>query len=360
MAPIRIASHLAVLMVLTIAILISQIEELPELPLLLNLPANGLFAEDTTGDIHQSTGNLPSSRHSMTEGGEAIQRAAIPSTVQNDEEPAPVSLNVQNVELSTSTASFSSGKIQKVYTVRQGDTVTKIADQNGLKPDTILWANPLLEPNPDMLKVGDRLVILPVDGALHIVRQGDTLSSIAAKYKVSIDEIVDYSPNNLKSGDTRITIGTQLVIPNGTKPYVPLQVVVYQGEIPASASKGSGTFAWPVSGIITQRFWNGHTAIDIGAWTGASIVAADSGYVVAARSGWNNGYGTMVMIDHGNGRVSLYAHMHSIYVRQGENVAKGTRLGTVGNTGSSTGPHLHFEIREWGVARNPFNYLPRK
>ncbi|MDE0311971.1 MAG: M23 family metallopeptidase, partial [Caldilineaceae bacterium] len=111
-------------------------------------------------------------------------------------------------------------------------------------------------------------------------------------------------------------------------------------------------------GHITQQFWHGHRAIDVGARAGAPIVAADSGYVIKASHGWNGGYGRMVMIDHGNGFVSLYAHMNTVYVRQGENVAKGEQLGTVGNTGRSTGPHLHFEIRQNGAARNPFYFLP--
>ena len=111
------------------------------------------------------------------------------------------------------------------------------------------------------------------------------------------------------------------------------------------------------SGSVSQQFWGGHRAVDIGSWTGAPVKASDSGYVVTAGGGWNGGYGNHVIIDHGNGFVSLYAHLNSIYVRAGENVARGQHLGSVGNTGNSTGPHLHFEIRYQGVPRNPFSYL---
>ncbi len=118
------------------------------------------------------------------------------------------------------------------------------------------------------------------------------------------------------------------------------------------------SFAWPASGSVTQQFWGGHRAIDIGSWTGAPVKSADSGYVTVAGGGWNSGYGNYVVIDHGNGFVSLYAHLHSIYVRAGESVARGQQIGTLGNTGNSTGPHLHFEIRYQGVPGNPFSYLP--
>ncbi len=244
------------------------------------------------------------------------------------------------------------------YKVLPADNLQKIAARYDLRPETILWANPKLESNPDLLWPGQKLIIPPVDGVMHVVRPGDTLSSLAVKYKVSVDEIVEFPLNKLESANSPINRGIQLIIPNGTKPYVARQVAMYRGPVPANAVRGSGNFAWPVSGHITQQFWRSHRAIDVGARAGAPIVAADSGYVIKASHGWNGGYGRMVMIDHGNGFVSLYAHMNTVYVRQGENVAKGEQLGTVGNTGRSTGPHLHFEIRLDGVARNPFYFLP--
>ncbi|RME63581.1 MAG: LysM peptidoglycan-binding domain-containing protein [Caldilineae bacterium] len=193
---------------------------------------------------------------------------------------------------------------------------------------------------------------------LHVVRPGDTLSSIAAKYKVPMEAIASYPLNKMESINTPLSVGQQLVVPGGQKPYIPRQVVAYNGPVPQGASQGSGVFGWPTDGVLTQPFWSGHRALDIGAWTGTPILAADSGYVIAARTGWNFGYGNMVMIDHGNGYVTLYGHMNSIFVRQGENVAKGEQIGTVGNTGNSTGPHLHFEIRYQGVPRNPMPFLP--
>ena len=147
------------------------------------------------------------------------------------------------------------------------------------------------------------------------------------------------------------------MVPGGTKPYVPRQVVAYSGPIPEDATTGSGSFGWPAAGQITQGYWDRHRAIDIGSWEGAPVIAADSGYVVAA--GWDDGgYGRMVVIDHGNGFQTLYAHLQVYYVEVGSSVAKGQAIAEVGITGNSTGPHLHFEVRKNQVQRNPFGFLP--
>ena len=351
-APIRLASHLAVLVVAAIVILVRQIDA-PDWELALNpLPADAMFAESAAADTQLAR------RNPIAEVGSALQRAVLPFT-RNTNEAAVASPSIQGAEQEPVVAAAPSriDRIQ-IYKVLPADNLQKIAGRYDLRPETILWANPKLESNPDLLWPGQELIIPPVDGVMHVVRAGDTLSTLAVKYKVTVNEIVGYHLNNLESANSPINSGKQLIIPNGTKPYVARQVAMYRGPVPASAVRGSGNFAWPVSGHITQQFWHGHRAIDVGARGGSPIVAADSGYVIKASHGWNGGYGSMVMVDHGNGFVSLYAHMNMVYVRQGENVAKGEQLGTVGNTGRSTGPHLHFEIRQQGAARNPFYFLP--
>jgi murein DD-endopeptidase MepM/ murein hydrolase activator NlpD len=127
---------------------------------------------------------------------------------------------------------------------------------------------------------------------------------------------------------------------------------------PDNALTGSGNFSWPAAGEISQAYWGGHPAIDIAGRTGAPVRAADGGFVTLAGGGWNGGYGNHVIIDHGNGFATLYAHLNTVIVRAGENVSAGQQIGTLGNTGNSTGPHLHFEIRWQGGARNPYNFLP--
>lgn len=354
-SPIRLASHLAVIAVAAVVLIVSQVE-LPDWQFSLrSLPEDGLFAaSQTTSSV---TGG-----DTTSEVAEAFQRAVIPLTNQQTQPMlATAQETVQEAVAPVQAAGpalVSAREQIETYNVRSGDTVLGIAAKFNLQPETIQWANPELEANPDMLRIGDRLVILPTDGVLHVVQSGDTLSTIAAKYKVTTEAIVSFGQNNLADSSTPIAVGQQLVIPGGNKPYIAKQVLAYSGPIPEGASLGTGALVWPTSGSITQPYWNGHRAIDVGAWTGTAITSADSGYVIAARTGWNSGYGTMVMIDHGNGYVTLYAHMNSIFVRQGESVSKGQQLGTVGNTGNSTGPHLHFEVRYQGVPRNPFNFLP--
>ncbi len=253
------------------------------------------------------------------------------------------------------------------YEVQPGDTVWGIAKKFGLKPETVEWANSL-ELNPDLLRVGQKLVIPPVDGVIHIVEPGDTLSRLARKYKVKPEDIVAYEPNGLKSVDDPLPEGKTLIIPGGIKPFVRPVVRMYSGPVPKNATRGTGAFVWPASGRLTSLFGQivcspmygcrPHMGIDIAGPVGAPVIASDSGYVVYA--GWDKtGYGKIVVIDHGNGFTTVYAHLYSILVRKGQNVARGQRIGSIGATGNTTGPHLHFEIRQRGRQRNPLGFLPR-
>ncbi len=242
------------------------------------------------------------------------------------------------------------------YTVQSGDSVFVIAQRFGISPQTIMWANGKLEDNPDLLRIGQELLILPTSGVYHVVAQGDTLESIAKKYKVDVAAITGYEVNHLQP-PYELTEGQGLIVPGGEKPYVPKFVHRYTGPLPADAAIGSGHFVWPASGTITQRFWSHHRAIDIGGVKGSKVVAADSGFVSYA--GWDDsGYGRMVLIDHGNGWTTLYAHLQIITVEFKQSVVRGQQIGTMGSTGNSTGPHLHFEIWERNSKRNPALLLP--
>ncbi|MCB0041385.1 MAG: M23 family metallopeptidase, partial [Caldilinea sp.] len=246
------------------------------------------------------------------------------------------------------------------YTVKPGDTVLGIASKFGLQPESLMWSNSLIEQNPDRLSIGDQLRILPVDGVLHVVDRGDTLSSIAEDYDTDMQAIVDYAANGIASIDDALSIGKEIVVPGGSKPFVATYVgasSAYSVSRPPGAAAGSGNFSWPTAGYISQGYWGGHPAVDIAGWLGAPVTAADGGYVVLAGGGWNSGYGNYVIVDHGNGFTTLYAHLNSIFVSPGETVSKGQQVGTMGNTGNSTGPHLHFEIRYSDVPYNPSSYL---
>lgn len=242
------------------------------------------------------------------------------------------------------------------YRVVGGDTVVGIARRFGISPESILWANERTELNPEFLRIGQELIIPPTTGVLHTVGSGDTVQAIANKYKADASAITNLDFNGL-TPPFALTTGQKIMVPGGEKPYQPKVVYAYSGSVPQNASKGSGNFGWPIGGIITQQFWTGHRAIDIGTPLGTSVLASDSGYVVLVAND-DSGYGRHVMINHGNGFETLYAHLSLILVTPGQTVRKGQSIGLSGSTGRSTGPHLHFEIRYYGQQRNPLNYLP--
>ena len=242
------------------------------------------------------------------------------------------------------------------YTIQAGDTVQSIADSFGLQPTSISWANPAIEDAPDLLRIGQEVIILPVDGAYHQVAEGDTLESIAEEYMVEPEAIATCEYNHLETPAYPIQEGVWLIVPGGEKPYIPKVVTTYTGSVPEGA-RGTGRFQWPVLGRITQGYWYGHRAIDIGAPTGSAVVATDGGFVSFA--GWTDvGYGYLIVIDHANGFATYYAHLSNIFVFEGQGVERGQVIGSVGSTGWSTGPHLHFEVRYYGTQQNPRAYLP--
>jgi murein DD-endopeptidase MepM/ murein hydrolase activator NlpD len=242
------------------------------------------------------------------------------------------------------------------YAVQAGDTVQSIAVAFNLDPTTIMWSNPAVEDAPDLLRIGQEVVILPVNGAYHTVGEDETLDAIAETYEVTVGDITGCEYNHLEGRNPELKPGQHLIIPGGEKPYVPKAVTAYEGPVPEGA-QGSGQFQWPVLGTITQGYWYGHRAIDVGAPTGSALLAADGGYVSFA--GWTDvGYGYLVVLDHANGFSTYYAHMSNMYVFEGQQVERGQVIGAVGSTGWSTGPHLHFEVRFQGVQQNPRAYLP--
>lgn len=295
----------------------------------------------------------------------------IAEAVSEEEIPPPAAVAVtENVSASAETGSATLIRIARpftliperprldiiTHTVQAGDTLYAIAATYGISAETVMWANGM-ELNPDLLRLGQELTILPVSGVYHTVEAGETVESIAKKYKTTTGAILGFEGNRLNPRNPALTPGQKLIVPGGSKPPVVRRVQVYTGPVPANARKGTGRFVWPTSGVITQFFLPLHPGLDIGAPTGTPVKASDSGYVVVA--GWNDyGYGNYVVIDHGNGFQTLYAHLSRYFVNAGDVVGQGTVIGLVGSTGRSTGPHLHFEINQNGVARNPMGLLP--
>lgn len=241
-----------------------------------------------------------------------------------------------------------------VYQVQPGDTLSSIAQKFGISVDSVRWANGNL-PEKATLRIGQELKIPPVTGIVHKVSQGETIYSIAKKYQTDPQKIVDFPFNDFADLDTfALNIGQILIVPDGVPPKEK-PIIPKIPEAPLFAG-GTGQLAWPVGGRITQGPVWYHMAIDIANSETPGIAAAEGG-VVTLVSGQRYAYGHHVIIDHGGGLQSLYAHLSQIYVSEGEKVSRGQLIGKMGSTGRSTGVHLHFEVRKNGVPINPLPYL---
>ncbi len=268
------------------------------------------------------------------------------------------------------------------YTIVEGDTIFGIADKFHLNPSTILWGNLYtLGDDPHRLFPGVEINILPQNGVLHRWSAGEGLNGVSKYYDVSPEDIVNWPGNHLNADEIgdfaapNIEPGTDLFVPGGVRDFITWSAPRIRRDNPAVAKNigpgacgvisdgavGIGTFIWPAP----QRFISGydwspdtnHLGIDIGGYLGDPLFATDNGVIVY--SGWNNhGYGNMVVIDHGGGWQSLYAHMSEIYYGCGASVFQGDVIGTMGSTGNSSGPHLHFEMRSDDYGRvNPKLFL---
>ena len=232
-----------------------------------------------------------------------------------------------------------------IYVVRGGDTLSEIAEMFGVSSNTIVWANDI---KGGLIKEGQELVILPISGVRHVVKSGDTLQSITTKYKADFDDILSY---NGLAFDTKIKPGDIVIIPDGVISATASAIA----QSPNQLNVASGYYLRPINGGIKSQGIHGYNGVDLAPscrCSGDSIFAAASGTVIIARtSGYNGGYGLYVAIKHANGTQTVYGHMSKVNVSVGQSVTQGQVIGAVGNTGRSTGPHVHFEVRG---AKNPF------
>lgn len=287
------------------------------------------------------------------------------------------------------------------YIVQDGDTAGTIAAKFNLRMQTILDANNL--DNPDLVRPGDTLKILPIDGVKHTWQKKDTLEKLAKRYKAEIEDILEF--NNIETFK-EIEVGQVIIVPDGRIPAPkpkpqPVPVVAptvtptytevastptptvtptaYEEPTPAAApvyepipeepsideaaaiaeviptQAATGSLIWPTTtDRISQGYGYGHTGIDIDGEFGDPTYAANNGTVVSA--GWAGPYGNMVVVDHGNGLVTRYAHLQSLGVSAGQSVSQGQNLGEQGSTGNSSGSHLHYEVMKNGQFVNPYEY----
>lgn len=253
----------------------------------------------------------------------------------------------------------------ETYRVQSGDTLGGISDAFGLNLSSLLWANGLS--SRSVIRIGQELKIPPVDGVYYTVKKGDTVAKIAKTYSAEADAIIAF--NHLDTA-AALPVGKELVLPNGEPPAAPV-VVVRPAPVTSlftpkptgqampsarGASTGKGTWVWPTDWrVITQYFGWKHTGIDVdGDFTTRSFAAADGTVIY---SGWRNGYGNTVEIDHGGGIITRYGHHSKLYVKVGDVVKAGEVIAQTGTTGRSTGTHLHFEVIKNGKFQNPLEYI---
>jgi murein DD-endopeptidase MepM/ murein hydrolase activator NlpD len=240
------------------------------------------------------------------------------------------------------------------HVVAAGETLSAIASAYGVTVTTVAQSSGVV--NPNRIYPGQTLVFPSVDGVLHQVRSGESLSLIVRLYRVDPEPVIAANkiidPNSLAAGTTLIIPGA--VIKSTTSAASMAAVSSTSGSAVSSVQ-----FIWPLRGTISSyygpRWGSFHTGIDIAGSAGATIRAAAAGRVTY--SGWYGRYGRTVIIDHGGGFSTLYSHASTLLVDKGQDVSQGQAIATVGSSGNSTGPHLHFEVRVNGQARNPLNYL---
>jgi LysM repeat protein len=316
------------------------------------------------------------------------QAVATPGAIEST--PTPLSIDLPPIPTTSSSGPVAIGRDPNLdtnvpdgvrqavvhYTVVAGDSIFSIAKQFNLKPETILWANYnyFQDVATTVISIGWVLSIPPTDGILYKWKDGDSLTKVADQYGVDQANIISWPSNHLEIGNPKISTGSLVMIPGGSRPLTSwIQVVAYAPksgvtrvvagpggcQVPDGGPVGSTAFIWPSLNhyLSGYDFTSYHEGIDIAAGTGDAVWASDNGTVVYA--GWNSsGYGNMVMIDHNNGYATLYGHLSAVYVQCGNFVYQSTPIGAAGATGNTTGPHIHFEVRYNGGFINPWTVLP--
>lgn len=253
-------------------------------------------------------------------------------------------VNTTSLGIQSQKEDLSDKKSLRYYIVQKGDTLSEIAENFGVSVDTIVWENNI---KGGLIKVGQKLSILPTSGLRYKVKKGDTLSKIAKKYKITEESIKEF--NSLEG--EKLKVSSYLILPKAKKQK---SFAKYYPKAKSYVSKTNTYFIHPLPGAIRTQGLHGRkrNAVDLAAKWGTPIRAAASGVVEREISGgWGWGYGTHLIIRHPNGVRTLYAHNSKNLVKKGDWVVKGQIIAKVGSTGNSTGPHLHFEVRG---GRNPF------
>jgi Peptidase family M23/LysM domain len=253
------------------------------------------------------------------------------------------------------------------YEVKAGDTLWSLALDFGRDLDTMSCTTSPTGSDAEKLIPGQTIIVPALDDLCYTVTPGETLAGIAARHGLSVEEVTAVAWNGFGTPPYTVRQRQRVLLPGArpdARPRPERRAVSYASDAWAQTAwpdwkYGDGKFIWPVEGPISQGSRAGHRAIDIAVPIGTPVKAADRGQVVYA--GWNpTGYGFRVVIDHGIDYLTLYAHLSDIYVEAGQTVGKGQVIGVSGSNGNITGPHLHFEIRDYGILVDPLTLLPKK
>ena len=295
----------------------------------------GLFTPSTGGNSA-----LKTAVQGGVGGGSTVDAVV---TEVNISEPGGISSSLETGVLEPESFSKPRMLLYSSYTIKKGDIIGDLAGGFGLSQDTLLSANGIK--NSRLIQIGQVLRIPNQDGIFYTVKKGDTIAAIAEKYQSGSDEIRianELFSDTVKSGET-------LFIPGARMDWVERQEI--NGDL----------FIWPTAGYITSPYgyrkspFTGirqfHSGLDIGSAEGTAVRAAMSGRVHSV--GWDPILGNYAVINHHSGYRTMYGHMSVVRVKSGAYVGTGERIGNVGSTGLSTGPHLHFTVYKSGITVNP-------
>jgi hypothetical protein len=236
-----------------------------------------------------------------------------------------------------------------VYEVKSGDTLDSISNIFNVSKNNIIYANDL---KGKTIKAGDTILIYPINGIQYVVKNSSTINEIAKKYKIDATDIATYNGISI---DAKLAKGDTIFIPDvegEISEIVNLKVATSKPKTKYSNSIVAGYFMKPVVGCVKTQGVHGHNGVDLGCRVGTPLLASANGKVIkASTGGYNGGYGGVIFISHPNGTQTVYGHLSRINVSVGDSVVQGQVIGATGNSGRSTGPHLHFEVRG---ASNPF------
>lgn len=259
-----------------------------------------------------------------------------------------------------------------IYRISRGDTMYKITEKYKITINTVLFANPQLDDNPQSLRPGMELIVPPVDGLYYTWKEGDTFETVADKFDAVVQDIIDFSGNQIDLTNLSVEAETKIFIPGGSRELRNWSADLQTTSRGTNTGTGSGNatnacgggpvasgFGWPTDNRVISGtgYEPSHLGLDITAPQGANIYASGSGIVTMAQGGWNYGYGNVIQIDHGNGYITVYAHLSQILVSPCEAVGQGAVIAFSGDSGNSFGAHLHFEVRAGGTNINPYDIV---